>query len=377
MGQAQTSAVLCCGRGRQPAKQVKSVEANIAMLPEGFCGKSLTADGKAQQGVLHAMLFGDGSTPALPPGIQVHWQPVQIHNARDLQPMPTLEADGFQLVRIESAVSWSEGADADVLWCQEVVALAKKNTGAQEALVLGGPTHRDGTDGKGYAGSSHTDHSQHCEEFLPKEVLAACDGKHFAVFNFWRSTDRNQPVKCYPLALLRPSSVSSSDLVYCEQYSERFYKKMVQESTHSSRQQTGLCCNDDREVDGIHYSTYRAAAAHKGLEPDRNSMEAETDCNIVFRHAHSEQHSWVYFPDMTFDEVLIFRQYDTREDELKNGTVFHSAFRDHTSCANPPPRHSCEVRLICIFDERPDAEVSKRSRLNLLRNAFSAPADQS
>mmetsp|Transcript_88633 Transcript_88633/g.211629 ORF Transcript_88633/g.211629 Transcript_88633/m.211629 type:complete len:391 (+) Transcript_88633:29-1201(+) len=349
--------------------QAEYVEASIAMLPAG-CGKALHAGAPEQQKTMFALFWKDGSPqPILPPGVDTHWQKVCIRNARSLQPQPSLAKDGFQLVKIQSGVKdWSHSA-ADELWCDEVIKLAKQETGAQEVFVLGGgPLHRNGTSTSiGYCTSAHIDHSQYCEEFLPASVRAACAGKHFAVYNLWRSTDMQSPVTGFALAFLHPASLCPDDLVYCEQYSEKLYKKVVEASSSMSSGQDARC------VDGIPYSTYRAAAAHQNLEPDRHSEEAKADLNIVWRPMHSEQHQWLYFPKMTADEVLIFRQYDTREDQVEKSGVVHSSFRE-PSDAGHIPRCSCEVRVVCTFGPRSDEAACKKHRLDLIHNAFSASA---
>ncbi|KAK7894638.1 hypothetical protein LTR67_005377 [Exophiala xenobiotica] len=54
---------------------------------------------------------------------------------------------------------------------------------------------------------------------------------------------------------------------------------------------------------------------------------------------------WVYYADMTKDELLSFKLADT--DQSAAWRVPHTAFLDDCSGANP--RHSLEVRTYCIF----------------------------
>lgn len=73
---------------------------------------------------------------------------------------------------------------------------------------------------------------------------------------------------------------------------------------------------------------------------------------LASRNAH--RHRWYYFPNMTSDEVLLFKQWDS--DNTKSGrSCFHSAFHDSTARADAPPRESIEVRAVAFFpDHQPN-----------------------
>ena len=347
------------------AQKRKHVEAEIAMMPDRCRGHSFKEDAPDSQGVTHAQASMEG-IPVLPPGVQVHWQKVVLRNARNMQPEPTVAMDGFELKSILSRVKdWADRDHADELWRQEVIEVIKEATGAQHVIFLHEkPAHRDGMDKlMGYGVGAHTDYSQYCEENLPDNIKDQCRGKHFGIYNLWRSTDMHLPVQSFPLAFLHPASVCPSDLVYCEQYGEAVYKKLVEEKLKSRG-------GDLKVVDGIRYSTFRAVAAHLGLVPVRKEEDPKSHPNIVFRHVHSKRHSWLYFPDMTPDEILIFRQYDSRIGEVTKAPVVHAAFRDPSTPADAPCRTSCDIRVVCIFDERPDEDACKARRLQLIKDAF-------
>ena len=63
---------------------------------------------------------------------------------------------------------------------------------------------------------------------------------------------------------------------------------------------------------------------------------------------HNPEHEWRYFSDMTIDEVLVFKLYDS---DCKKGSkswrVPHTAFLNDQ--AEAVPRESVEVRTICYF----------------------------
>jgi hypothetical protein len=68
--------------------------------------------------------------------------------------------------------------------------------------------------------------------------------------------------------------------------------------------------------------------------------------NLASRNA--DRHRWYYYPRMTKDEVLLFKQWDS--DPEKEGRIcFHSAFVDPSARADAPPRESIEVRAIAFF----------------------------
>jgi hypothetical protein len=67
--------------------------------------------------------------------------------------------------------------------------------------------------------------------------------------------------------------------------------------------------------------------------------------------ADGSQHRWYTFPELTRDEVVAFRTYDT--DLVAAGETFftpHSAFRDPAVPIGRPARTSIELRAICVFD---------------------------
>ena len=72
------------------------------------------------------------------------------------------------------------------------------------------------------------------------------------------------------------------------------------------------------------------------------------------RLIHSPGQRWYYFPEMTEDEVLLFRQYDTRQPSLNLRTVFHQAVEDPTMAPDAPMRSTIEVRMQAIYDPETD-----------------------
>ncbi|MEK9693678.1 MAG: CmcJ/NvfI family oxidoreductase, partial [Rhodospirillaceae bacterium] len=68
----------------------------------------------------------------------------------------------------------------------------------------------------------------------------------------------------------------------------------------------------------------------------------------TFRLAHNPSHSWVYFPFMQFDEVMLIKSYDSKEDGVARFTP-HTAFVDPFTKSDALPRQSIESRIFAFF----------------------------
>ena len=64
--------------------------------------------------------------------------------------------------------------------------------------------------------------------------------------------------------------------------------------------------------------------------------------------AHHPRQRFYWFPNMTPDEALLFKVYDSATDGRARFTA-HTAFRLPTQSADTPPRESCEVRMFVFF----------------------------
>ena len=140
----------------------------------------------------------------------------------------------------------------------------------------------------------------------PNIVQEALDGKRrYAFVNVWRSIDQDNPVKDNHLACIDSQTV----------------------------------CKDELRVFKIHYTDRGGENYFACPSPPSND----------------KQHSWCYYPDMTMEEALLIKQWDSRGD-IADGSerstfAIHSAFLDPTAPKNAPPRTSIEVRCIVIWDK--------------------------
>lgn len=141
----------------------------------------------------------------------------------------------------------------------------------------------------------------------PSEVDQAIKSGRFAIINLWRNIT-SEPVFTHPLALCDAALVSPEDLVvfeihYADRIGENYYAK------------------------------------------------------------HSEKHQWFFYPEMTKDEALLIKQWDSdgelsRSDGKRSDSArsdgsstfsFHSAFVDPSVPEDAPDRWSIEVRCVVLY----------------------------
>ncbi len=64
-------------------------------------------------------------------------------------------------------------------------------------------------------------------------------------------------------------------------------------------------------------------------------------------YTYSPEHRWHYFPDMTHDEVIIFKTHDS--DPARARRVAHTAFDDPSCPPGTSTRGSVEMRALVVF----------------------------
>mmetsp|Transcript_15365 Transcript_15365/g.32034 ORF Transcript_15365/g.32034 Transcript_15365/m.32034 type:complete len:203 (-) Transcript_15365:39-647(-) len=133
---------------------------------------------------------------------------------------------------------------------------------------------------------------------LTQQEVELALSSRFAIVNVWRNI-REEPVRVLPLACCDARSVAAEDLCVFE----------------------------------IHYA-------------DRVGEN--------YFAAHAPRHSWYYYPDMTRDEALLIKQWDSRGalvtgSGMSSTFSLHTAFHDPSTPAGSPDRESIELRFLCIF----------------------------
>lgn len=71
---------------------------------------------------------------------------------------------------------------------------------------------------------------------------------------------------------------------------------------------------------------------------------------------YHEDQKWYYYPEMNWDEVMVFKQFEYFKDldEIENSkerTCFHTAFHHPSTTACTERRMSCEHRVTIYFDQ--------------------------
>lgn len=285
--------------------------------------------------------------PFSPTTSRFHTEPVRIHNARRLQQQYGSIAEffdryGFALVSHESSVrDWntdpqrpkSENDIVQKYWA-EIDHLVRKelypgwgvgDIEQKPYVVRRGPgvvneTGQTAT----YGLSTHQDFGLDADDYedntraLPppyggdqvandwRQRFDSPDVEGMMVINFWRTVHMTEPLRHTPLCVCDPRSVKPEDQV-----------------------RVGYPGPDGRLTNLMM------------LRPDAEQM-------------------WYYYPDMTNDEVLVFKQFDyfKVDGAARLRTCFHSAFKDPTAAQDAAPRQSCEHR-VTIYYNRPRPITAK------------------
>lgn len=228
-------------------------------------------------------------------------KPVTIHDARGGG--ASLEREGYTLRHAPSALDDFHDKEAIVQhYYPEMAQLALSVSGASAAFVFdhlvrkrqpGTPQAFGRIQGQrpGAAGRVHCDFTAASAQrrLLLELGPRAAQVRRYAILNLWRSI--RHPVLDAPLALCDARTVAHGDLVA----SDIFYPERAGE---------------------------------------------------IYQLLHNPEHAWSYFPAMTRDEVLIFRQFDS---------VAHACYTPHAAFEHPfappdaPPRESIEIRCLLVY----------------------------
>jgi hypothetical protein len=231
---------------------------------------------------------------------------VPVRDARELQGGLSLDREGFTLAEHASAVAGSR--DLDSLqrdYHAEMVVFLKSLTGARDVLpqrtgLLLRFGERSQEPGVKPARFSHLDYTTEWahrfvelvtgwERFSPEPY------RRFAIYQTWRATSR--PPQDNTLALCDGRSVRGEDTM---EFDVTIGPEDVPGNTFVSR----VC---------------RYSAAHR----------------------------WYYFPNLTRDEVIVFKAFDSANPDGVN--VAHTAFDDPRAPTDAEPRSSIEARFVAFF----------------------------
>lgn len=229
-------------------------------------------------------------------------QIVSIRNARPFAEDLSLDIQGFALVPHRSAVMnfYNDQLVREVYY-PEVEALLKRRTGALRVVIFDhvvrnadkAKSHEDNA--REYGRAVHNDYSlrsapRRVRDHVPDDADELL--KHrFAEINVWRAI--RGPIESTPLAICDARSIDAADVVACD----LVYPHRVGET---------------------------------------------------YAFTYNPNHRWFYFPQMTPEEALLLKCYDSADDGRARFTA-HSAFDDPSSPPDAPARESIEVRALVFF----------------------------
>ena len=232
---------------------------------------------------------------------------VRIHDMRPIAGAPSLDHEGFELRRHETAVRDLYGDDAiENVYYPELEKLLRSVTGASRVVIFDATRRSDGGAGaknrdglRGPASRVHVDYTansgpQRVKDLLGEDEAArlAASGARIIQINVWRPI--RGPVQRSPLALADASSVRPEDLIATDQ-----------------------------------------------VFPDR--------VGEIYHLAYDPAQRWYYAPEMTPDEVLLIKGWDSLADGRARFTP-HAAFDLPDTPAGAPPRESIEVRTLVVIE---------------------------
>lgn len=227
---------------------------------------------------------------------------VEIFDARPRQVAGELDLDKNGFVLVDYPANIDDFDDKSAVrehYFPHMRELMLKLTGAQDALAIGfyqvrsaDPEHFFDA----YSLYMHCDFSPDTAAGFARSVLREQDKNYpdsdwdFAWYNLWRPI--GGPVERDPLVLIDASTVKRSDII------------------------DYLAVKDDTKG--------RAALP-----------------------LYSDDYRFYYVPQMRPDELLVFKQLDTRPDRAL--VCPHTSFVDPTAPAGAKPRRSIDIRFMCVF----------------------------
>ncbi len=244
--------------------------------------------------------YASGQGEATQTGTHVaRW--VDVQNARVSAKDASLDREGFELRNQESAVAdFEDDREVERVYYPEIIELVKQATGASRVEIFDHTVRKnDNAQGRSPASHLHVDYTEKSAPTRIKDIVGddadALLGKRHIQVNVWRSIAG--VVKRSPLAFLDSQTLKQNNLV-----------------------------------------------------PTPIEYQATGRVGEVYRVTHDEDQQWYYYPQMTEDEVVLIKGYDSLKDGRARFTP-HGAFDDPTSPANAPRRESIEVRTFAFFDD--------------------------
>ncbi len=231
--------------------------------------------------------------------------------------LPGWETCGFELLDHSSAVTdWNDDEEIARVHYPEIIALVKELTGCDHALV-----------------SNHIkrspDEAKRHSDFSPIPLVHSdfADSYGDVVRQIYRDGGRTEAAEREGVS---PDIVDSARRLMILQ----FWRNLG-----PAKMDLPLAFCDARTVSADELRPFPVSNyAGSGIDFD------------ALAFAPSDEHQWYAFPEMTVDEVVAFRTFDSAR--IGTGEIYctpHSAFRDPEVELGKPSRSSIEIRPLCLW----------------------------
>jgi len=244
-----------------------------------------------------------------------------------------VDVSGFGLFHEPQPVKdFDDDATVRGEYYKTVEEIIKKQTGAKKVVIFDHTIRkRDPGSPRQPVSQVHVDQTQKSAEARVYRHLPADEAddliKHrFQIINLWRPIDH--PASDFPLALIdyrttSPGDFEPTDLLYPQRKD-----------------------NDDNDDRG------KESLPQRVDNKDRTGYEARGE---TFGVKFNPTHQFYYVKDMTPDEVLFIKCYDSRGHGIEGGDSSIARMTPHTAFADPQtpedalPRQSIEVRTLVFY----------------------------
>ena len=239
---------------------------------------------------------------AVPPQYRQH--EMRVRNGRPLRASFDLDTHGFVFVDHQTRVKeFTSEAERNTVYNREVEALIKKHSGATDVLVfdhtlrVSDEQMQASLQARPTVKGVHNDYTEASAPRRLRDILGDAEaerrfGKRWAIIQVWRPI--RGTVMIDPLGICDGRSIPQQGFIRVE----RRYKDRTGE---------------------------------------------------VYHIAHNPSHLWFHFPQMTRNEALVFKVFDSDAGKPSRFTA-HSAFDDPTTPPDAPPRESIETRTFAFWD---------------------------
>jgi hypothetical protein len=239
---------------------------------------------------------------AIPPEYEL--REMTIRNGRPVRDTFKLDVHGFVFVDHHTQVrDFTDEAERKRVYDPEVQALIRKHSGASEVVVFDHTLRITDDESQRISGARptvkgvHNDYTERSAPVRLREIVGDEEAerrmkKRWAIIQMWRPI--RGVVMIDPLGICDGRSIPQKGFIRVE----RRYK-------------------------------YRTGE--------------------VYHIAYDPAHVWYHFPQMTRDEALVFKVFDSDASKPSRFTA-HSSFDDPNTPADAPPRESIETRTFAFWD---------------------------